>query len=554
MAEERGTVLVLEDDEGVTHLVRLRLERLGYVVVSATTPDDALGLIERGGVDLVVLDYRLRGDVSGLDFYRQLQAAGHDIPAILVTGFSDEGKLIEAIRAGVRDFVPKTTDFLDYLPPAIDRVMSQVRTKRQAAESEAVRQTNAQLQLLIAERQRLEKELRASNEQLVEADRRKDEFLAMLAHELRNPLAAVSNCITLLKRPGSEQDHSWCQETIDRQVQHLSRLIDDLLDVSRITRGKIQLQKQPLDLHDVAVRAATVVRPMIEERGQTLTLDLATGPLRLEADPTRVEQILVNLLSNAAKYTDRGGRITLSAQDDGRAVVIAVKDTGVGLAPDMLARIFELFAQVDHSLARSQGGLGIGLTLVQTLTELHGGSVEARSEGLGKGSEFIVRLPRAASVTTEPTTARPRARTEATTHESGSITRRRVLVVDDSVDTARGMTRFLKISGYDAESVHDGPAALEAVASFHPDAVLLDIGLPGRDGYEIARAIRDGAGGEHVFLIAVSGYAQERDRERATQAGFNHHLVKPVNLDALLALLSESNEEPSGTALRAAME
>jgi signal transduction histidine kinase len=469
-----------------------------------------------------------------LEFYRQLQAGGQDIPAILVTGFSDEAKVIEAIRSGVRDFVPKTPDFLDYLPPAIERVMSQVRTKRQAAEAQAVLRINAQLQ-------RLEEELRTSNERLLEADRRKDEFIAMLAHELRNPLAAIGNCVRLLTRASTENDRLWSQEVISRQTRHLGRLIDDLLDVSRITHGKIELHKQPVDLRALAERAMTTVRPLIEERGHALTMALAPGPLPLEADPTRVEQILVNLLNNAAKYTEHGGQITLTVRPVGTELVIEVKDSGVGLAPDMLSRIFDLFAQVENSLARSHGGLGIGLTLVKRLVELHGGRIEAQSDGLGKGSQFIVRLPKLETLVTERPAVVEKP-SEALRAEADQ--RARVLVVEDNTDTAQGMSMVLSASGYDVRAVFDGKSAIEAARVLRPHFILLDIGLPGLDGYQVARAIRGEPGTKGSVVIAVSGYAQEQDRERSRDAGFDHHLIKPVDFDALFALLGGGSGSP----------
>lgn len=543
----RGTVLVLEDDEGLAQLVRRRLERLGYAVVSATTPDEAMTVLEAGAVELVVLDYRLRGDVSGLDFYRRLQAEGSDIPAILVTGFADEAKVIEAIRAGVRDFVPKTPDFLDYLLPAIERVTSQVRTKRQAAETEAVRRTNEQLQESIAERRRLEEELRLRNEQLIEADRRKDEFLAMLAHELRNPLAAIGNCSKLLRRVTTQTDRDWCQEVIERQAGQLARLIDDLLDISRVARGKVELRKERISLREAVDRATATVRPLLSERSHTLTIALPAGPLRLEADPTRMEQILVNLLTNAAKYTDPGGQITVSARENKHETTITVTDTGVGIAPEMLPRIFDLFAQVDHSLDRAQGGLGIGLTLVRRLAELHGGHVEARSEGLGKGSEFSVRFPRpddsetvTAKVDASPTLA----------HQTGAC----VLVVDDNRDMAIGMASLLQFAGFDARTAHDGTSALKAAYELHPQIILLDIGLPGMDGFEVAARLRSDETCKNTVIVAVSGYGQEADRRRSQEAGFDHHVVKPIDHDALITLLSDiierkkhvrSNNSPS---------
>jgi signal transduction histidine kinase len=528
VGEERlGHVLVLEDDKGVVRLIQLRLQRLGYQVASATTPIEAMKLVDAGGIDLVVLDYRLEGEVGGLDFHRQLKAAGYDIPAILITGFSHESKVIEAIRAGVRDFVPKTPEFLDDLGPAVERVMEQVRVNRQAAESESVRRNNQQLQQLIQERQRLEDELRASNAQLIEADRRKNEFLAMLAHELRNPLAAIRSAIQLLLKTGDEHDRAWSQEVVDRQSRHLGRLIDDLLDISRITQGKITLRKERLTLEHAVRHAVDTVWPMFKERGQTLEVSPIDPSAAIYADPTRIEQVLVNLLSNAAKYTDNGGRIQLNSEVADSFISISVADNGVGISPEMIARVFDLFSQVDHSLARSRGGLGIGLTLVRQLVELHGGIVEAASEGPGKGTTMSVRLPLIAD--------------DALQTQGGESIERperhgvKVLIVDDNVDAARSMSRFLRLKGYDVQTVGDGYAALEVLGMFHPAAVLLDIGLPGMDGYQVAEAIRSDPTTRATTLISISGYSLDTgaDRDKA----FDRHLVKPVDFDALLRLL-----------------
>ncbi|MBX6312540.1 MAG: response regulator [Isosphaeraceae bacterium] len=383
----------------------------------------------------------------------------------------------------------------------------------------------------ITERRRAEEELRRHNEQLAEADRRKDEFLAMLAHELRNPLAAIAGALRLAE--GSEadpEDHGWALGVIDRQVRHLNRLIDDLLDVSRISRGKVQLRTEPLDLAPLVARAAEAVRPLIEARGHALSIALAPGPLRLVADPTRLEQVLVNLLSNAAKYTEEGGRIALEARRAGDQIVVAVSDNGIGIPPEMLPQIFELFTQVERSLDRSQGGLGIGLTLVKSLVELHGGSVAVASEGPGRGSTFTLRLPAAAP---GPAPRPEPARAEPTRAQPG----RRILVVDDNPDLAQGLSKLLTRSGHRVRTVHDGPSALEAARTEPPEVVLLDLSLPGLDGYQVARALRREAGLDRALIIAISGYAREQDRRRSHEASCDHHLVKPVDFDALLALL-----------------
>jgi PAS domain S-box-containing protein len=368
-----------------------------------------------------------------------------------------------------------------------------------------------------------------------EADRRKDEFLAMLAHELRNPLASVSNAVQLFGRVNQEEELEWARDVIQRQVKHLAHLIDDLLDVSRITRGKIGLRKERLDLSPVVSSAVETVRPLLEERKHEMTVSLASGALRLEADPLRLEQILVNLLTNAAKYTDAGGRIWLSARQEQSQIVITVRDSGVGVSPELLSRMFDLFAQGDRSKARSEGGLGIGLTLVRKLAEMHGGKVTATSEGPGKGSEFVVRLP---ALEESPLQSRP-----PILHRPHVARQRsRVLVVDDNVDTARGLAKLLRLLGHEIQLAFDGPTAIQLARTHRPEVVLLDIGLPGMDGYQVVKLLRQDEWCKDSLIIAASGYGQEEDRRRSHEAGFDHHLVKPVDYDALMSLLAPADE------------
>jgi PAS domain S-box-containing protein len=364
-----------------------------------------------------------------------------------------------------------------------------------------------------------------------EADRRKDEFLAMLAHELRNPMAPISNALQLMTLRSSDPGVvARARDILQRQVEQLSRLVDDLLDVSRITRGKISLQKQRLDLGAVIARAVETSQPLIDSRRHRITLSLPPEPVELEADPARLEQILTNLLTNAAKYMEEEGQIWLTAAVEEDQAVLRVKDDGLGIAPEMLPRLFDLFAQAERSLDRSQGGLGIGLTLVRRLVEMHGGTVEARSQGLGKGSEFIVHLP---LHSTEPREAAPRPLPPRPNCLPRSC---RVLVVDDNVDSAESLAMLATGWGHAVEA---GPAALEAARRQQPDLVLLDIGLPGMDGYEVARQLRRMGELKETLLIAMTGYGQAEDRLRSQAAGFQHHLVKPVDTEALRTLLGE---------------
>jgi len=371
--------------------------------------------------------------------------------------------------------------------------------------------------------------------EIQEADRRKDRFLAMLGHELRNPLAPILHAAQLARLHGTDDPTLQSMvEVVERQAQHMARLVDDLLDVSRIRQGKVQLRKEPLDLATVLNQAAQMSRPFIEAQRHRLSVSLPQKPVHLEADPVRLEQILVNLLNNAAKYTEPGGHIWLSGAQEGEEVVFRVRDTGIGVPPEMLPRIFDLFTQVDQTLARSQGGLGIGLTLVHNLVEMHGGRVSAHSAGLGQGSEFVVRLP-ALSEVREPGGA------EVQEKEDGDVAApplRRVLVVDDNVDAVKILGELLKGWGYEVQVMHDGPTAIETALAYPPDVVLLDIGLPGMDGYEVAQALRQQASLSKTVLVALTGYGQEEERARAREAGFDYHFTKPVNLAALRKVLS----------------
>jgi PAS domain S-box-containing protein len=384
----------------------------------------------------------------------------------------------------------------------------------------------------ITDRKRLEEELRIRIGQLRDNDRRKDEFLATLAHELRNPLAPIRNSLQILKMP--RIDAAMVEQTramMERQVHHLVRLVDDLLDVSRVMRGKIELRKEPVELATVVVRAVETVQPLIEVQGHRLDLSLPKEPLLVEGDTVRLAQVVGNLLTNAAKYTDANGNIWVSAARDQDKAVLRVRDNGIGIAPDTLPHVFELFVQADHTTSKSQGGLGIGLTLAKNLSEMHGGTIEAHSAGLGMGCEFTVRLPLLAAnagLTTKPDQDLM-PKTVATGH--------RLLVVDDNKDAASSLAILLRMRGHEVRVVHDGPAALEVAVSYLPNMIFLDIGMPGMDGYEVARRIRQRPGLESVMLAALTGWGQLADRERSRDAGIDHHLVKPVDSEALEAVL-----------------
>ena len=367
---------------------------------------------------------------------------------------------------------------------------------------------------------------------LREADRRKDEFLAVLAHELRNPLAPISNAVQMLRRADGKRKADRVMEMAGRQVKHITRLVDDLMEVSRITRGKIELARQPVLLTEILAAAVETSRPALDGARHVFTQRVADECFVLDADKVRLTQVFSNLLNNAAKYTDPGGRIELSAwREDGQAVV-AVRDSGIGIPPDKLGHVFGMFAQVEEAGARSQGGLGIGLAMVHKLVAMHGGTVEARSDGVGRGSEFVVRLPLApgGAVPARPPAAQGEARQGAGV---------RVLVVDDNRDAADSLCILLGSLGMDAQCVYAGDEALRLIPQLRPDAVVLDIGMPGMDGYAVACAIRADAANEGMRLIALTGWGQEGDRERTRESGFHHHLTKPVDLAALQRLLAE---------------
>jgi PAS domain S-box-containing protein len=373
-------------------------------------------------------------------------------------------------------------------------------------------------------------------EELRAHDRHKDEFLATLAHELRNPLAPIRSALEVMRLSGSDQPAvEQSQTLIDRQVQQMVRLIDDLLDLSRISRGKIELRKERIDLADAINSAIETSRPLIEESGHQLETALDHQPMPLDADLTRLAQVFLNLLNNSAKYTAAGGRIWLSSARDGDCAVVRVRDSGVGIPPQMLGHIFEMFTQVERSLDRAQGGLGIGLTLVRRLVEMHGGTVEAQSEGLGKGSEFIVRLP----LTCDPPPLLDRDSGDG--RPAAARLRRRILVVDDNVDAANSLAMLLRLKGHEVQTAFDGIAAVDFAAAYKPDVILLDVGLPRLNGFDAARRIREAETGKKVVLIALTGWGHAEDRRRSREAGFDHHLVKPADPNELEKLLNSLN-------------
>ena len=379
-------------------------------------------------------------------------------------------------------------------------------------------------------------ERKRAEQSLKEADRKKDEFLATLAHELRNPLAPIRNALQILEM--GDDNPALVKEMramMERQVQQMVRLVDDLFDVSRITRGTFELRQERVDLAAVAANAVETSRPLVDAAKHVLTVTLPSRPVFVEGDKTRLAQVLANLLNNSAKYTPESGQIGLTVERLGDQAVVRIRDNGIGIPAGMLGSVFEMFTQVNRAARASQSGLGIGLTLVRNLVEMHGGAVEAHSEGSGKGSEFVVRLPLA-----QPHEATGAGAAPAEAAPCVPASPRRVLVVDDNIDAAESLGRLLRLMGNQVKTAHDGPSALEMAASFIPDIVLLDIGLPGMDGHEVARRLRLLPSLQKAVLVAQTGWGQDEDRRRSREAGFNHHLVKPVSAAALQAVLGEA--------------
>jgi signal transduction histidine kinase len=389
-------------------------------------------------------------------------------------------------------------------------------------------QTNRVLQSEVSERTRVEMALK-------EADRHKDEFLAVLAHELRNPLAPIRNAVEIMRRSAlTDPQLAWSRDVVERQVKHLTRLVDDLLDVSRITRGNINLSREAVAITTVVSRAIETIAPLIAEQRHELTVEVSDESLEVEGDLTRLTQVLGNLLNNAAKYTDPGGQITLAAARVGVDVEIRVRDSGIGIPPELLPRLFQLFTQVDGAAHRAQGGLGIGLALVRQLVQMHGGSVTAYSDGPSHGSEFLIRLPLRLKTSPQPVVAS----VVAVTHANGAKPGHRILLADDNRDALDSLATLLQCDGHEVHTAGDGMEALALAEECRPTVVLLDIGMPKLDGYEVARRIRLQPWGKSAVLIALTGWGQDEDRRRSREVGFDSHLVKPLDPEALSTLLA----------------
>jgi signal transduction histidine kinase len=553
LPDDLVSILLVDDEARNLTVLETILESPGYRLVRAESGDQALLALVSMEFAVIVLDIHMPG-MSGFELAQMIKRRPKTaaIPIIFLTAhYSEDRHVLEGYETGAVDYLHKPVN------PVIVRSKVAVFAELYRKTRE-IAATNRTLAAEVVERRRVQEEMQelhnaleqrvaertanllAANtalqqieRDLKESDRRKDQFLAMLGHELRNPLAPIRNVVTVLKGNGlGKDDLKWCVEVIERQSEHLTRIVDDLLDVSRVSRGKIQIEKKLLNLEVAVQQAIEICRSFIDARRHELTLTLPSVPVYVEGDLIRLSQIMANLIHNAAKYTDEGGHlwVTLESSSAGQAV-LRISDNGRGLDTEAIGNLFELFFQVDTSLDRSEGGLGVGLALVRSLVELHGGIVEATSPGRGQGSEFIVRLPLAAA-------AAPSHGPIAVEAGQAPPARRRILVVDDNHDAARSMSMILTILGHEVLVAHDGHAAVEVALRERPDALLLDVGLPGLNGYEVCRSLRK-QGFTCELLAAVTGYGQDRDRQTALEAGFDLHLVKPLGMPALQQLFSK---------------
>ncbi len=499
MTREGERVLIFAPTGRDGALTRDLLERSGFAASTCASVEDLAARIGEGaGAVLLAEETLVPAAVGKLAETLATQPAWSDLPIVIFTG---AGATIQSRRPTLEMLAPLGNVTLLDRPVRIATLLSAIRSALRARR-----------------RQYAARDVMLEQERAVMA---RDQFLAMLGHELRNPLGAISLATAVLERGG---DAARQRAVLKRQTDHMTRLVDDLLDVARVTAGKIVLRRVPVDIVDVVRRAVQAHEPAARARSQTLELDTSRESLIIDADLVRIEQVALNLLGNAIKYTPPGGHIVASVGASGTEAILAVEDDGVGIAPEVLPRIFELFSQAERTLDRAQGGLGIGLTLVHRLVELHGGEVSAESEGVGKGARFTVRLPRVASIASEPP---PPPEVKTTTGA-----RRRVLVVEDMADHREILREFVASLGHDVEVAEDGIDGLAQARRFRAEVMVVDIGLPGIDGYELARRIRAERGND-VRLIAVTGYGQPEDRRRALAAGFDLHLTKPIDTNAM---------------------
>jgi signal transduction histidine kinase len=584
MSERRvdDTVSILLVDDQPQRLLSYRavLEDMGWDLVCARSAREALKLLMEREFAVVLLDVSMP-EIDGFEAARLIRQHPRyeRTPIIFVTGVRlDEPDRLTGYALGAVDYVsiPIVPEILrskvsvlvelyckrrelQVLNEDLARTNAQLaqanltlqeeRTREIEAVNDRLQEANADLESANSSLQRQIAERSRAELALKQADRHKDEFLAMLAHELRNPLAPIHNAVQLMHRSSiTDPQLIWARELIARQVTHLTRLVDDLLDVSRITRGKINLEKEVVELGSLITRAIELVQPHLEERRHELTVDLPEPSLRVVGDPTRLTQAISNVLGNAVKYTDCGGRIAVSATKCEHDVEIRVRDNGIGIPPERLARVFEPFTQFDRGTNGSPGGLGIGLALVHRLVEMHGGRITAASEGRGRGSEFVIRLPldrrsqRRRRAPEDPSAKRALESASAAASK-GSVVRR-ILLADDNDDALESLAKLLELSGHEVFTATHGGTALQCAEQHRPQVALLDIGMPMLDGYEVARRIRAQPWGHRMMLVALTGWGQDADRQRAREAGFDSHLIKPPDLAQLNELLERLPGNP----------
>jgi signal transduction histidine kinase len=561
-AQAPVNILLVDDQPGRLLTYRTILEPLGERLVEASSGEQALKRLMEDDFAVILLDVNMPG-MDGFETAALIHQHPRfeQTPIIFVTAVNvGDMDRLRGYKLGAVDYV--SVPVIPEIMRTKVAVLAELHRKRRellqanqrlaaanvslqeekqrelerlnaslVATNEALALRNTELRNEVSERMQAEERLR-------EVDRRKDEFLATLAHELRNPLAPLQNALNIRRLAAADGDDA-LQDAMERQLALLVRLIDDLLDVARITRGKLVLRKTPTTLQDVLAAAVELAMPLIESGGHRLQTHLPDAPLALHADASRLAQVFANLLNNAAKYSDPGSVIELHAAGDGDTMLVRVRDRGIGLAPEQLEAIFELFAQADTAIERARGGLGIGLTLVRTLVQLHDGEVDAYSDGPGRGSEFRVRLPCVAETAHDLRASAPIAHAP-----DRALWARRALVVDDNRDAADTMAMMLEMLGLEVQRLYDPQAVEDAVAGFGPELVFLDVGMPGRSGHDVARALRAASGGERLVLVAVTGWGQPEDRQRTAQAGFDHHLVKPPELQSIQDICTRVVTQP----------
>ena len=569
MTNDRVNILLVDDQPARLLTYQSILGELGQNLVLARSGREALDKLMHDEFAVVLLDISMP-DMDGFETAEMIHAHPRfeKTPIIFVTGIHvSELDRLRGYKAGAVDYVsiPVVPEILrskvavlvelyckrhelrqlNRILANANKQLAEANLTLQAEKTSELEKLNANLQRANAELERTNRSLHRevaerarAEEALQEADRNKDEFLAMLAHELRNPLAPIHNALQLMRMQPSAGQSQWAQEVIQRQLAYLTRLVDDLLDVSRITRGKITLTREPVEVATLVTRALETIDPLLQERGHTVTLRVPPEPLRVDGDATRLTQALGNVLGNAAKYTERGGRIELTCEPHGAEVEIRVRDNGIGIPAELLPRIFDLFTQLDRRTDHSASGLGIGLALVRRLVEMHGGSVSALSAGAGAGSEFVIRLP----LLLRDEVMRVHDEFHAQDRDRPAPPRR-ILLADDNPDALESLATVLRLRGHEVYSARNGAAALETAALHMPEVALLDIGMPLVDGYEVARRIRAQEWGKAITLVALTGWGQESDRRRSVEAGFDAHLVKPLDLDKLADVLAQLPEQ-----------